>query len=310
MNYKEKRIAILGGTGQLGNSLKLALSNKLKITTFSSKSFPFPDVNIEEKLSKYDIIINCVGYPKRSSTAASQLYEDQSKKLNYEFVVFITDYCKKTKKKLIHFSSNIVYSSKDIYLHNEEEYNYDTPMPYDKHKLDSDIYIQKHLDNFLIICIYNFHGTPILNKQFFDFIFNILSHADDKIRIVDELTCQFVSGSLIAQAVEFLLSKNVNGVYNLSTEWMYRKDFIKMFLDIVGKDVKIEVVPISFFKIPSVSHRLASCDKLKSLGFIIPSTYDDMKNWWGNDLTSEHKKNIIDIIEKIEVRKSRLEHNE
>ena len=217
MNNTSRKIAILGGTGQLGNYLTTYLNKYFEITSFSSKTFPFDKTSLD-KLTEFSIIINCVGFPYRAKTIKDKKSMERSKQTNYKFVIFIADYCRKNNKKLVHISSNAVYSSNNIYLHKENEYASSPDIPYDKDKLLADLYIENNIDNYLIIRPYNLHGNPLPKKLFFNTLTNVILNSKKGVYIVKELTAQFVSAKLIANAIIHLLTIKQHGVFNISTQ--------------------------------------------------------------------------------------------
>jgi dTDP-4-dehydrorhamnose reductase len=97
------------------------------------------------KLSSYDTVINCI--------ANTNTYSDEKElhwKINYEFVDTLVTFCNETGKKLVHISTDYIYSNskseaseEDVPVHLETWYGYT--------KLLGDAHIQLKSNNYLII---------------------------------------------------------------------------------------------------------------------------------------------------------------
>jgi len=112
----------------------------------SRDGFDFCDVNsYMDLLDRHNVIINCIAY--------TNTYSDERKKhlnINFDAVCDLTDYCNYSGKKLVHISSDYVYSGSvhnasenDVPVHNRTWYAYS--------KLLADGYIEARSNNYLII---------------------------------------------------------------------------------------------------------------------------------------------------------------
>jgi len=100
---------------------------------------------LKNYLNPYDIIINTITY--------TNTYDMNKKKhwnTNYKFVSNLVDYCNENNKKLVHFSTDYVYTNSidnvseiDIPIHGNNWYSYT--------KLLADAYIELKSNNYLII---------------------------------------------------------------------------------------------------------------------------------------------------------------
>jgi dTDP-4-dehydrorhamnose reductase len=114
----KKKIFILGSRGQLGNFL---LKN-LKIDKKKYKILKLPNFNNRVRLINFhkyiqklkktniDLIINCSGY---TQVDLAEKQKRICKKLNYECVKKLTNFCKKNLIILIHFSTDYVFNGKN-----------------------------------------------------------------------------------------------------------------------------------------------------------------------------------------------------
>ena len=145
-------------------------------------------------LCDYDEVINCIANCDTYDTDRQKHWD-----VNYKGVVDLVDFMKDNEKKLIHYSTDYVYSNsktdvseEDVPVHCENWYGYT--------KLLGDAYVQLKLDNHLII-----RGThkpkPFKYEKAF---INQIGNFD----YVDE----------IAKINVKLIESGVVGIYNVGTE--------------------------------------------------------------------------------------------
>jgi dTDP-4-dehydrorhamnose reductase len=187
------KIVILGD-GQLGSMIR-------QITNWeciSRKKDGF-DVNnnflcFDDYLEGYDVIVNCIGFTDTYSKEKEPHWN-----INYKFVVGLTDFCNENEKKLVHISTDYLYSNsksgaseEDVPVHCANWYGYT--------KLLGDGYVQIRLNNYLIIrCSFKPNPFPY-----------------DK-----ALVCQvgnFDWTYVIAKSICNLIDKNAVGIYNVGTQ--------------------------------------------------------------------------------------------
>jgi dTDP-4-dehydrorhamnose reductase len=181
------------GQGLLGKEIV----NQTKWDYISRKehNFDFSDINTYlNYLDEYDTIINCVAH-----TQTYDKDKNNSKKINYEAVVNLSDYCSSKNKKLIHISTDYVYansiansSEEDLPLISENWYTY--------YKLLADEYILLKNENFLI-CRCSFKDYPFeFEKAWIGQIGNF-----DYVNVITELIIK-------------LIKNDAKGLYNVGTE--------------------------------------------------------------------------------------------
>jgi len=146
------------------------------------------------RLKSYNIIINCIANTSTYS-CDSKLHWD----VNYKFVDSMVDFCNKNKKKIIHISTDYIYSNSksfasenDVPVHLETWYGYT--------KLLGDAHVQLKSNDYLIVRT-SYKPYPFPYKE----AWNDQRTNGDYVNKI---------ASLIIQ----LIKKNKSGVYNVGTE--------------------------------------------------------------------------------------------
>jgi len=188
----ELKVLILGD-GLLG----LEIHNQTGWNFISRKKNNIDVLNFNEwsnKLFNYDIILNCI--------ANTDTYSDNQQShwdINYKFVYELINYCNINNKKLIHISTDYLYtnsnnqsSENDIPVHNKTWYGYT--------KLLSDGLVQLMCYDYLICrCTHKPNPFPF-DAAWIDQIGNF-----DYVNIISELIIK-------------LINSNSRGLYNVGTE--------------------------------------------------------------------------------------------
>jgi len=147
-----------------------------------------------DQLTDYDTIVNCIGY--------TNTYSDEKEKhwkINYEWVSRLVDYCVLKGKKLVHISTDYVYSNSisnasenDIPVHCRNWYGYT--------KLVSDAYVQLKLDNYLILRT-SFKPYPFPYKE----------------AMINQIG-NFDTVNTITKKIIKLIKNNNYGIFNVGTQ--------------------------------------------------------------------------------------------
>jgi dTDP-4-dehydrorhamnose reductase len=157
----------------------------------------------EYLLEPYNEIINCIAYTDTYS-------EDKDKhwKINYAGVVDLVHLCNFSNKKLVHISSDYIYthskvdaSEEDVPVHCRNWYGYT--------KLLSDGHVQLKSKNYLLL-----RGTHKKEPFPYDDAWAHQVGNFDYVSIISELYIK-------------LIEKNINGVYNIGTEKKTMYDLAK-----------------------------------------------------------------------------------
>ena len=156
--------------------------------------------------AKYDCIVNCIAYTNTYSPSKELNWD-----VNYKGVADLVDFCNKWKIKLIHISTDYVYtnsiseaSENDIPIHGNNWYSYT--------KLLADAYIELRSNNYLI-CRETHKPNPFpYNKAWIDQIGNF--------DYIDKIS------SIIIQ----LIKMDCVGIFNVGTE-------LKSIYDLASKTI-------------------------------------------------------------------------
>ncbi len=145
-------------------------------------------------LDEFDIIVNCIAYTKTYSSNREDNWN-----INYRFVDKLIDYCNLNKKKLVHISTDYIYTGsvenateEDVPVHLNTWYGYT--------KLLGDSLVQLRCNNYLV-CRLSHKPYPYPYKEAWC---DIRTNGD------------YVT--TIASMVIKLINNNSNGVYNVGTE--------------------------------------------------------------------------------------------
>lgn len=154
------------------------------------------DITSFEKFikGKYDVIVNCI-----ANTDTYSEDKDSHWNTNYVFVDKLVDYCNKKDIKLVHISTDYIYtnskecsSETDVPIHDDNWYSYT--------KLLSDGLVQLRCKNYLIVrCSHKPKPFPYENAW------------------VDQIG-NFDYVDKISELIIKLIEKNSFGVFNLGTE--------------------------------------------------------------------------------------------
>lgn len=179
------------GDGLLGSEL----IKQTKWDYLSRKSHNFDIKNFSDFIrDKYDIIINCI-----ANTNTYSEDKDSHWNVNVQFVNELIDYCNNKNIKLVHISTDYVYTGSDVNatentvpVHCNTWYGYT--------KLVSDAIVQLRSKNYLLIrCTQKPTPFPYENAWI------------DQIGNFDYVD---VISNLIIKSIK----KNLSGIYNLGTE--------------------------------------------------------------------------------------------
>ncbi len=184
------------GYGLLGKEI-VNLTNWSYISR-SKDGFDIEKIDALTTMQEYknaNVIINCVAYTDTYS-------QDKEKNwnINYRAVSELVKACNHSNKKLVHISTDYVYSGSDkianeettVPVHNKSWYGYT--------KLISDAYVQLESKNYLLIrCSHKPNPFPY-KKAWID------------------QTGNFDYANVIAKKIVRLVRKNEQGTYNVGTE--------------------------------------------------------------------------------------------
>lgn len=181
------------GKGLLGNEIKRQTG--WDCLWRGEKNFDFAIFSSYARhLVNYDTIINCIAF---TNTYSENLLPNWL--VNYNGVTHLSNYCNATRKKLVHISTDYVYSGSvsdaketDVPVHARNWYSLT--------KLLADIYIEKYGINYLITRC-SFKANPFPYEK-----------------AITTQTGNFDYVDVIAHLIIMLVNKNANGIFNVGTE--------------------------------------------------------------------------------------------
>lgn len=272
------KILVLGATGMAGHLISLYfMKNNYDVTTFTTRTFPYcknivGDVfNIDylkEILlnGEYDVVINCVGI-------LNQFAENNISKaifLNAYLPHFIADVLRNTSTKLIHMSTDCVFSG-NTGPYFEDSYP-DGRTVYDRTKALGEVNDDKNL---------TFRNSIIGPDMKSDGIglFNWFMKQQEETTVYGYTNAIWtgVTTLTLAKAMEQAIKDNISGLYNLVNNTSISKyDLLILFND-VFRNGKIDIKKSDSFVLDkSLYHKRAD------FSFAVPSYEQmiaEMKEW-------------------------------
>ena len=222
------KVLIIGARGQLGKELSGMLDNSIALShdTLDLKNIS----NIENILNKYsfDTIINCAAMTnvdKCESDIGEAYY------INGLSMKYITDFCKKNDKYLIHVSTDYVFNGT-----NGNYSETDIPYPinyYGLSKLIGDNYANSY-ENSLIIRTSGVYGSK---NNFPLYVINNLRN-NKKVNAFDNYYSP-INAKVLGRSIYELLDKKPVGIMNISGTRLSRYEFALKIAEKFDLDKKL-----------------------------------------------------------------------
>jgi dTDP-4-dehydrorhamnose reductase len=247
------KVLILGGSGMVGHALIKNLSVKYEVFSIlrqrkdleSTKFFKkileknkcifLDDINQHKKLDEVvkkispDILINCIGVIKQRGDVNNIL---NMIKINALLPHILNEICFKNKVKLIHLSTDCVFSGKKGYYKES-----DNPDPVDKYgasKLLGEI-----VEGDALTIRTSFIGPELFNKKsLFEWI---KSQKDGEIDGFDKAIYSGLTTYAFAKVIEQIIDKHLqlNGIWQVSSDPISKFDLIVLINLIFKLNIKI-----------------------------------------------------------------------
>lgn len=187
----DKKILILGD-GLLGSEI-------VKQTRWDYISRKKDEFNINSQLQgylyPYNIIVNCIGYTNTRDDTP-----DEHIKVNINFVKKLVKYCNTNKKKLVHISTDYVYTHSKLFA-TEDDALSSTNNWYGYSKLMGDSIVRFYSDGYLLI-----RTTFKPNPYPYEYAWSNLYGNFDYVNIISEIIIKLIKNDAI-------------GIYNVGTEY-------------------------------------------------------------------------------------------
>ncbi|MGN7763269.1 SDR family oxidoreductase [Paenibacillus sp. 22594] len=276
MEIRKMKVLILGATGMAGHTISLYLQERgHDVTAFSTKKFPYcKNINgdaMDKELiisvlqkNKYDAVINCIGVLNSSC----DLEPSRAVYLNSYLPHLIADTLKETKTKLIHMSTDCVFSGKDG---NYDEKSFpDGETFYDRTKALGEVIDKKNLTfrNSII--------GPDLNRDGIG-LFNWFMKQDGVINGYTKAIWTGVTTLTLAKAMEEAINNDISGIYNLvNNDSISKMELLKLLNYHIRKN-EVEIIPNAIVNIDK-----SLVNKRTDFSFEVPNYEQmiiEMKDW-------------------------------
>tara|TARA_R110002124_G_scaffold286310_1_gene466828 strand:+ start:12869 stop:13729 length:861 start_codon:yes stop_codon:yes gene_type:complete len=253
------KLLITGAGGQLGMEwIDFCIFNEISFSAFNSAELDISNKDqLKEKLSEHnpDVIINCAAYTKVDE---AEDFEQQSINVNATAVKYIAELCGELDIKLVHFSTDYVFSGKeedkeqlpDGYPENHER----NPVnKYGYSKFLGEKAIEESGCNYLLMRV-----SWLCGKYGNNFVKTMLrlGKEKDNLNLVDD---QFGSPSftenVVAHSYQLLKSKETGIFHTTSNGLITWYEFAKEIFD--QKGITVNVKPVSSEEFPTKAKRPA-----------------------------------------------------
>jgi len=285
------KILVTGAKGQLGNELKESAKSKNE-WDFLFTDIDELDLTKKEKVNEFFIkycpeyVINCAAY---TAVDMAEKETEKAQLINAVAPKILAEACSNFNSRLIHISTDYVYSGKNSIPIDELE-NTNPKSVYGKSKLEGEQAVLKHTNAIII-------RTSWLYSRFGNnFVKSIikLGKEREKLGIVFDQTGTPTSAIDLAKAILEIIAfskKNNNwnaGIYNYSNEGVCSwYDFAYTIMNIAG--IKCNVQPIETFEYPLPAPRPAYSVMNKKK---IKTTFDILIPHWTDSL-----KQVVDQLD-------------
>ena len=113
------KVAVIGKNGQLASCLKEVAPKGLDITFYGSDEVDITSSNTYEPLVSSDLIINCSAY---TAVDKAEEFPEDAFAVNRMGVIQLVEFCERHRIKLIHFSTDFVFSGEGFSPNKEEDF--------------------------------------------------------------------------------------------------------------------------------------------------------------------------------------------
>lgn len=270
------KFLILGATGMAGHTIAIYLQEQgHDVTAFSKNKFPYckningdaTDKNLLRDVlikNDYDVVINCIGV--LNTDCDREL--SRAVYLNSYLPHFLSDTLKNTSTKLIHMSTDCVFSGK-LGSYDENSFK-DGETFYDRTKALGEVVDSKNLTfrNSII-------GPDI--KENGIGLFNWFMKQNGTINGYTKAIWTGVTTLTLAKAMEKAATENLTGLYNLvNNDSITKFDLLKLFNKYM-RNSSLTIKPSE-----SVNLNKSLINTRKDFSFIVPSYEEmviEMKEW-------------------------------
>ena len=113
------KVAVIGKNGQLASCLKEVVPTSLNITFYGSDEVDITRSDTFEPLVSSDLIINCSAY---TAVDKAEEFPEDAFAINRMGVIQLVEFCERYQIKLIHFSTDFVFSGEGFSSYKEDDF--------------------------------------------------------------------------------------------------------------------------------------------------------------------------------------------
>jgi len=113
------KVAVIGKNGQLANCLKEVAPKGLDIAFYGSEEADITRSDTYEPLASSGLIINCSAY---TAVDKAEEFPEDAFAVNRMGVIQLVEFCERHQIKLIHFSTDFVFSGEGLSPYKEEDF--------------------------------------------------------------------------------------------------------------------------------------------------------------------------------------------
>ncbi len=247
MIQDNKKILILGCHGMLGTDLAHALASSAELYLWDKEELDVTSeklVQIKIESLQPDIIINATGF---TDVDGAENNKEMAFKINAEAVGYLVQAAGKIQAKLVHFSTEHVFSGEDEIGYDENS----VPSPiniYGQSKLDGEKFVTEYNNGYLIRTSWLYgHALQLGKPRGLNFIDTMLKLGSEQaeVKVVNDQFGKLTYTKDLAQAVKNLIKGDYQpGIYHLVNEeaaswYAIAHELFKL------KNIKIKLTPIT-----------------------------------------------------------------
>jgi dTDP-4-dehydrorhamnose reductase len=258
-----ERVAVLGGTGQLGSDVVEVLSQSpaYRVTPFSHRQLDITDrAKVVEALAPgFDVVVNCAAFTRVDAC------EDEPGKallVNAQGAFEIARACAQTDSLCIYVSTDYVFNGDK-----GSPYTEDDPVGpvnvYGVSKLAGEYLVKQIAKRWLIVRIAGVFGKTSSGGKGGNFVETILSKARSSkaLKVVNDAWMSPTYTMDVAHALEGLIESGATGLYHASNSgrctWF---DFAREAVRLLRLDAEIDPIPSSSYPTKARRPRDSSLD--------------------------------------------------
>jgi dTDP-4-dehydrorhamnose reductase len=276
MEGRKIKFLVLGATGMAGHTISLYLQEQgHDVTAFSINAFPYcKNINGDAmdksfivslvQDSDYDVVINCIGVLNQ----ACDTEPSRAVYLNSYLPHLIVDTLRNTKTKLIHMSTDCVFSGKSG-TYSENSFR-DGETFYDRTKALGEVEDEKNLT------FRNSIVGPDMKENGIG-LFNWFMKQNGTINGYTKAIWTGVTTLTLAKAMERAVTENLAGIYNLVNNKSISKfDLLELF----NNHMRDDEILIKLSEAVNLNKSLIN--NRKDFSFVVPSYEQmviEMKEW-------------------------------